>query len=220
MKTRYLILTLAIVLVLVAFSACTGNNGHDEPPDHQAAAPNDTPEDSSEQDAAMGEVTITFDYKRQSGTASNQFAVWIEDMDGELVQTLYATRFTTKGGYENRPEALCLWVEKSGIADMTKPEIDAISSATPSEGALSYKWDLTGLDGELVKPGKYQFFVEGTLRWKNNVVYSGTIDTSGDAVTVAGKAEFNFEESNNNDALTDDSPESGMISQVKAGFTP
>jgi len=111
-----------------------------------------------------GSVVISFNYKRQSGSASNQFALWIEDMSGQLIKTLYATRFTANGGYKNRPDSIPLWVEKSGLASMTGSEVDAVSGATPNAGDLSYTWDLTGADGNTVLPGQYRFFVEDTLR--------------------------------------------------------
>ena len=47
-----------------------------------------------------GRMTISFDYAKQSGYAANQFAVWVEDANGALIKTLYATRFTVKGGYQ------------------------------------------------------------------------------------------------------------------------
>lgn len=175
-----------------------------------------------------GSVMITFDYKKQSGSASNQFAVWIEDMGGNMVKTLYATRFTANGGYKNRPDSIAVWVEKSGLANMSKPEVDAITGATPGAGTLKYEWDLTGADGLAVPPGEYMFFVEGTLRWKNRVIYSGAIRI-GDApasvqadtpVSVQADAVYTYEESGKNAALTADAPENGMIGSVTANYMP
>ena len=73
-----------------------------------------------------GKLTITFDYEKISGRATNQFAVWVEDMDGHYINTLYATRWTANGGYKSRPDSIALWVEKSDIASMQKAEVDAI----------------------------------------------------------------------------------------------
>jgi len=75
-------------------------------------------------------VAVSFDYAKQEGYATNQFAVWIEDANGVLVKTLFATEFTANGGYEKRPDAIPLWVERAAIAGETKP--DAASGATPS----------------------------------------------------------------------------------------
>ena len=39
-------------------------------------------------------VDISFDYKRISGWASNQMALWVEDRSGNAVRTLYVSDFT------------------------------------------------------------------------------------------------------------------------------
>jgi rhodanese-related sulfurtransferase len=159
-------------------------------------------------------LNITFDYARQSGSASNQFAVWIEDMDGKLVKTLYATRYTANGGYKVRPDSISLWVEKSGLESLSKEEVDAFTSATPRAGSLSYTWDLTDSDGNTVEPGEYQVFIEGSLRWKNRVLFSGVVDTSGGTPKI--EAQYLYEGSNGQPALTEDSTENGMISNAAA----
>ena len=105
---------LAALLTLVLLSACSGDDRQSEPP---------VPE--------PGVLTVTFDYEKQSGHASNQFAVWIEDMEGSLIKTLYATKFTAGGGYKNRPDSISLWVEKSGLASMPKAELDAVTGSPP-----------------------------------------------------------------------------------------
>jgi hypothetical protein len=166
----------------------------------------------AEEAAATGEVTVTFDYTRQRGSASNQFAIWIEDMDGGYVKTLYATRYTANGGYERRPDSIPIWVQKSGV--------DAVTSATPREGPLSYVWDLTDKDGSSVPKGEYKVFVEGTLRWKNQVLYSGVIDLAGEAAAMDLTPEFTFAGADNQPALTQEAPEAAMITSVKASFAP
>jgi hypothetical protein len=188
-----------MALVLILLSACAGGNGETE---------TIIPEGDH--------VLISFDYEKQSGFSSNQFAVWIEDMDGSLVKTLYATRFTASGGYQKKPDTIPLWVERSGLASMTKSEADAVSGATPRAGALSYVWDLTGANGDAVPPGEYRFFVEGSLRWKNRVLYSGTVDIGGGSSTVPADAEYFYEGSDGRPALTDDADENAMIRNVTA----
>ena len=167
-----------------------------------------------------GEVVITFDYTRQSGSASNQFAVWIEDMDGVYLQTVFATRWTANGGFNTRPDSIALWVEKSGIASMPSYYVDAVSGATPQTGEIVCVWDLTDINGDTVPPGKYMFFIEGTLRWKNYVLYSGVIEIGDAPVTVVADAEFVYAGSGNQAALTGDSPENAMIGAVMANYIP
>jgi rhodanese-related sulfurtransferase len=159
-------------------------------------------------------LCITFDYTKQSGYASNQFAVWIENKDGKLVKTLYATRFTANGGYKNRPDSIPLWVEKSGLSSLSKDDMDAISGATPKTGALSYIWDLTDGNGNAVTRGEYKILIEGSMRWKNRVVYTATVDTSG--MVSDFEAEYVYEASDGQPALTAHSPENDMITSVTA----
>ena len=155
--------------------------------------------------------------------ASNQFAVWIEDMDGNYINSLYATKWTADGGYKSRPDSIKTWIEQSRRDSMEKSEVDAISGATPQAGELSYSWDLTDSSRNAVPQGEYRFFVEGTLRWKNYVIYSGVIEIGDTAVTVTAEVEYFFEETNEGyepNALTEDSPEVSMISGVTARFEP
>ena len=200
-----------------------------EEPQDDITAPEPTPEqqldDGSESGTAVsipatGEVVISFDYTRQTGPASNQHAVWIEDMEGRLVRSLFASRWTANGGFARRPDSIALWAERAGLADMSKAEVDAVACATPSTGPQSYTWDLTDLNGDTVLQGDYVFFVEGTLRWKNFVLFSGVITVGDEPVTVQGEATFHYEGSDRYDALTADSVENNMIGPVTAVFVP
>ncbi|MDR3120073.1 MAG: DUF2271 domain-containing protein [Clostridiales bacterium] len=176
-----------------------------------AASPNQT---------ASGQATVRFDYRTQPGHASNQFAVWIEDAEGNLVKTLYATRFTANGGYRNRPDSIFNWVAKSGLADMPKEQVDAVTGATPQSGKLVYVWDLTDDGGNAVPVGGYTFFVEGTMRWKNYVLFSGDIAVGGETAAVTAEPTYYFEADGGNAALTEDSTETGMLANVAAEYIP
>ncbi|MCL2058482.1 MAG: DUF2271 domain-containing protein [Oscillospiraceae bacterium] len=157
---------------------------------------------------------------KQSGSASNQFAVWVEDMDGNYLQTVFATRWTANGGFKTRPDSIALWVEKSGITTMPSYYVDAVSGATPQTGEITCVWDLTDVNGDTVPLGNYRFFVEGTLRWKNYVLYSGVIEIGNAPVTVQAEAEYIYEGSGNQSALTGDSQENAMIGTVTAAYVP
>jgi len=169
-------------------------------------------------DVVSGEVVITFDYEKQSGHASNQFAIWIEDADRNYTKTLYATHYTAKGGYENRPDSISQWVSKSNLASMEKSEVDAITGSTPKQGTQSYTWDLTDAHGDKVPAGKYVFFVEGSLRWKNRVLYTCELEIGGSSTTMPATAEFYYEGSSNQPALSSGSPESNMIGLVTVSY--
>ena len=169
---------------------------------------------------ASGEVIISLEYVRQSGAASNQYAVWIEDMDGNLIKSLYASRWTADGGYKTRPDSIALWAERAGLADMPGAEVDAVSGATPRTGSQSHLWDLTDLNGNIVIQGDYKIFIEGTLRWKNYVLYSGIISIGDAPVAIEAEAMFHFEGTGRYEALTADSVENKMITDVIMRFIP
>jgi len=58
-------------------------------------------------------IEIEFDYEKQAGPGSNQWAVWIEDEAGAIVKTLFVTSFTADGGYVPRPACTPIWVGKA-----------------------------------------------------------------------------------------------------------
>jgi len=239
MKKLYILIALTIVFLLL--SACAGNDGNipqntlqpspeipDTPTEQPTASPDaSTPPDPQNggdigvgiQVQAYGEVVISLEFEKQSGAASNQYAVWIEDMNGNVIKSLYASRWTADGGYQTRPDSIALWVERAGLAGMSSSQVDAVSGATPGTGLQLHVWDLTDLDGNTVLQGNYKFFVEGTLRWKNFVLFSGIITLGNNPVTIEADAEFHYEGTDRYDALTEDSAENRMISAVIATFT-
>jgi len=147
---------------------------------------------------------LTFTFTRQTGSASNQFAIWIEDAQGNLVKTLYATRWTANGGFSRRPSSIPMWVSKSNLANTAKAQVDAISGATPGTGSLTYTWDGTDSKGAVVPNGNYILVLEGTLRWENQVYYRAPIALGQGAARSEVKVEYT------NDAA----PEKGMFSGV------
>lgn len=159
MRIRIVVIT--ILFVCMTVQGCTVANGQTE-----GAG---TDGDNKEQ------LIISFDFRR-GGIASSQYAIWIEDDEGKLMRTLYATSFTTKGGYEYRGDAIPFWVGKACPEKMTDTQVDAITGATPGNGKLTYIWDGTDQNGVRVPKGKYHFFVEGTLYWKSRVVFSGIVN--------------------------------------------
>ena len=220
MKKHTFVLIMMLSFLVATLSSCenkTPNPPDDSPTQIQSPSEAQTPTAHT----AQGKVIVSFDYENQSGWASNQFAVWIEDMDGKFITTLYATKWTATGGYKTRPDSIPIWVKKFGVDSMQGSDVDAVSGATPrASESMSFTWDLTDANGNIVPIGEYKFFVEGTLRWKNQVMYSGVVDISGDSVTVEADAVFTFEASDGQDVLTENSPETNMITAVKADFLP
>ena len=133
---------------------------------------------------------ISFTFNRQSGSATNQFAVWIEDAQGRHVKTLYATRYTANGGYSRRETSIPRWVKQSGLAAMSRSQVDSITAATPRAGSLSYTWDGTNAANAALPPGNYTIYLEGTLRWENQVLYSAVIRLGQGAAVPAVTTEY------------------------------
>jgi hypothetical protein len=127
------------------------------------------------QQAVQPAAELTFSFTRQSGSASNQFAVWIENTQGQHIKTIYATRYTAAGGWQRRASSIPMWVRQSGLSGMTSGQVDALTGATPRTGTLTYTWDGTDSSGAAVPAGNYVIILEGTLRWENQVYYRAPI---------------------------------------------
>ena len=223
-----------VLFVLVVISGC-GDNGYVgyEPANSNIPAPYshgevyeengiyvpvDINRPETTQVYAYGELAVTFNFARRSGWASNQFAVWIEDMDGNHVRTLYATRWTAQGGWRTRPMSIPMWIEAADVPNMARADVDAVAGVTPASGSLTYVWDLTDAQGNRVYAGEFRFIVESGFRWANRAVFSGVVDLSGgDAVVEAG-VEFVFEAVDGQPALDEGAAEVGMITGVTGTF--
>ncbi|NMA25603.1 MAG: DUF2271 domain-containing protein [Clostridiales bacterium] len=177
-------------LLLVLAAAATGCTGR---PVTAAASPA----------GDIGRVEISLAYNHRSGIASNQFAVWIEDGEGQFIKTLYATRFTAKGGWEFRPDALPVWVERSGLSAGAAGNTDAFSGATPKTGTHTYEWDCADESGRPVPEGEYHIFVEGTIFWRDAVLYKGVVTVGGGENTAQFGAEYTTEEAKSSNMITD-----------------
>ena len=214
LKKKYrLVPAVALTLFLMSFCACADGGQPEESPPPQAQP--------TETEPMSGEVVVTFDYERQSGSASNQYAIWVEDMNGNYMNTIFATKWTAGGGFKSRPDSIALWVEKSEIASMPDYYVDAVSGATPrGSGSQSYAWNLMDVNGEMVSPGEYRILVEGTLRWKNRVLHSCEIMIGDTPVTAQADAEYIYEASDRQAALTGASPENTMIGAVTVSYAP
>ena len=139
-------------------------------------------------------LEVSFDYQRQAGPGSNQYAVWIENEKGEVVKTLFVTSYTTKGrarggeqpkrGYIVRPACVPTWVKSVNAEAKTDQQLDAFTGATPQAGGTqTFTWDFTDEEGNAVPKGIYKVLVEATLYQTSDIIYSGTFsskDKAGD----------------------------------------
>lgn len=133
-----------------------------------------------------GTLEISFNYTRQAGPGSNQYAVWVENAEGQVVKTLFVTEFTSKGrsrdgskparGYTYRTSCVPTWVQHVGAENLTDEQMDAFTGATPAEsGVQTFTWDFTDQAGQPVAKGTYRFYVEATYNGASVVTHTGTV---------------------------------------------
>ena len=134
-------------------------------------------------------LEVSFDYQRQAGPGSNQYAVWIENEKGDVVKTLFVTSYTTKGrargggeqpkrGYIVRPASVPTWVKTVKADEKTDQQLDAVTGATPQAGGTqTFTWNFTDEQGKAVPQGNYKVVVEATLFFDSDIIYSGTFST-------------------------------------------
>ena len=155
-------------------------------------------------------LEITFSTENLLLVASNQYAFWIEDMDGNYVDTLYVTRYTAREGHRRRPQSLPQWVSSAKTGNMRSSEIDAISGATPKPGEYAVNWDFTDSKRELVTGTRYRYFIEGTMFMDDNVLYSGIIVIGEDSWEEYPVPEYSVY----------DSQYKAMLSNVRVAYYP
>lgn len=169
---------------------------------------------SSKKAAKANTLEVSFNYQRQAGPGSNQYAVWIENEKGEVVKTLFVTSFTTKGrtrgneqpmrGYIKRPACVPAWVKAAKANDLTDQQLDAVTGATPqTSGTQTFTWDFTDQQGKTVQKGTYKVFVEATLFNASTITYSGTFSTQDKAGNVTLTSQLTEPDEKHKDMVTD-----------------
>ncbi len=158
-------------------------------------------------------LVVSFDYQKQAGPGSNQYAVWIEDAQGNVVKTLFVTSYTTKGrarqgeepmrGYVKRPNCVPTWVRTAKAAEQTDQQLDAFTGATPQVGGTqTFTWDFTDQQGNAVKNGTYKVLVEATLYQASDIVYSGTFSALDKAGEIRLTSTLTEPDENHKDMVT------------------
>ncbi|MBX3313157.1 MAG: DUF2271 domain-containing protein [Actinobacteria bacterium] len=135
---------------------------------------------------ASGEVTIAFTYSASSGGQVHNpyLAAWVEDADGNLVDTLAVWYEQSQKGTRWLNE-LTTWAQADGSSD----SLDAVSGATRTPGDQSLVWDLTDLDGNAVEEGTYTVFVETAREHGPHSLISQEIPVGSSATTVTLSSE-------------------------------
>jgi hypothetical protein len=155
-------------------------------------------------------VEFSFSFARQLNHSTNQFAIWIEDMDGNYINTLYVTRWTAQGNYRRQEKTIPIWVARAEPDSLSAAEIDAMSGATPRTGQYFAYWDFTDSQGQPVTDSQYRYVIEGTLYRYDDVRYSGVI-----AVGSEEWGEYPAPSYSN-----EDSKHKSMLTNVKVTYYP
>ena len=161
-----------------------------------------------------GDLEISFNYDKKPGAGSNQYAVWIENAQGQVVKTLFVTQFTSKGrsrggakaerGYTFRPTCMPTWVKHVDAENLSDEQMDAFTGATPaSSGVQTFMWDFTDQAGKPVPAGEYRFYVEATYNGPSIVTYTGTVSSGQKAGDLEFKTEYVEESEDRKDMISD-----------------
>ena len=169
---------------------------------------------SSKKSGKTSTLEVSFNYQRQAGPGSNQYAVWIENEKGEFVKTLFVTSYTSKGrarggeqpkrGYIVRPACVPVWVKTSKAEEKTDVQLDAVTGATPQSGGIqTFTWDFTDEQGKAVPQGTYKVKVEATLIFDSDIVYTGTFSTKDKPGNITLTSELTKPDEQHKDMVTD-----------------
>ena len=161
-----------------------------------------------------GSLEISFNYTKQAGGGSNQYAVWVENAQGQVVKTLFVTEFTSKGrsrdgskpqrGYTYRTSCVPTWVKHVDAENLTDEQMDAFTGATPAEsGVQTFTWDFTDQAGKMVPKGTYRFYVEATYSGNSVVTHCGEVAFGAPAADLPVETAYIEKSEDRIDMITD-----------------
>lgn len=124
-----------------------------------------------------------------------QLALWIEDGEGNYIETIYVTKSAAKKSWkfapkEGRPESLPCWYKASGVNPAKEGiEVDVCSGATPKKGLfIEHEIDLDKNTEYLIKGEVNQSFDYNEFYTKKNSGVDGQ-----PSVEYFGKLDFKKE---------------------------
>ena len=200
-KKKLIITAIAVVIgfgvITVIMTMCTSTSGLN------------SLQTAEGQELTGRRLEISFSYTNVRRIASSQFAFWIEDMEGNYVDTLYVTQWTAQGGFRRRPTSISQWVSTARPADMQQSEIDTISGVTPRPGDYLVTWNFTDRNGNPVSGRHYRYFIEATMNFNDHALFTGIV-TLGEALTHNPTPVFS----------PPDTRFHNMISNVRVAYSP
>ena len=126
-----------------------------------------------------GELLVSFTYQPSSSSQAKRpyVAVWVEDADGNLVDTI-SLWYEQGGKGAKYLSDLSQWYQASGASDTT------MSGATRVAGDYTVAWDGTDADGNLVAAGDYTLYIESAREHGPTSLTSGTITISDEGFSI------------------------------------
>ena len=117
------------------------------------------------------EISFTFD-KPQDIEPSYCAAIWLEDMNGQYVRSLFVTEYLSYGGYND--STICPeWSTGADWDNVTDDEFDTVTQATPPVGSHTLTF---ACEDHHLMTGQYKYFVQTHVIEELNVLYSGVIE--------------------------------------------
>lgn len=183
MKQHSVLILLPVLLITLLFTACK-----------QSESSTKTAEEPQKIFKPFGEEGMTLQIDFEKGKAHNHpsLAIWIENLDGEMIQTLFVTKSVATGFYAygdagngkwlkepgaaKRPASLPYWLHRRELANSAteklpsqqNPVPDAYTGATP---AASFTLKTTPFEK---LPSKFKLLVEVNQPWDWNEFWSNS----------------------------------------------
>ena len=158
----------------------TANTSTTEPPPSSTIEPS-SGADPGEPLSESSEMRMRFTYRPdESGRVHFPYiAVWIEDTDGRLIDTVSLWFKEDEAKYL---DDLSQWEDATD--DVDGDALDAISSPTRVPGEHAVAWNLTDLAGNTIEPGSYRVLIEAAREDGPYQIVSGTVQIDGSPKTA------------------------------------
>lgn len=208
MKVNYFLINVLIALfVMTALEVDAQKN--------KKASPVDTLNYAS----GLDQQTLQISFQKGENFNHPTFSIWIEDLNGNYIESLYVTQYIATGTYGNadagdgkwsdkpgesiRPAALPYWAYKRNVTSRDSiyvptpenPVTDAITGATPTQNFVMF----LSVDKPLPEKFKVMFEINQTWDWNDywtNNKYPGDKNyQSSSQPSVVYEAELNLSKS-------------------------
>jgi len=136
---------------------------------------------------AQGTLEISFLFNNAQGVVpSYQLAIWLEDLQGKYVKTLFVSNWLAGAGIGL--DVVCPdWVRQANWDKVEEEEFDATTRPTPPIGSNTLKFNCPE---RKIAAGSYRFSVQAHIVENYNILYRGTILIGKDSSEGVGEAFF------------------------------